>query len=241
VSELTIGIDIGGTKMIGGVVDVDGTIVARARRDTPAGDTAKTLDFLVELVEELAGGRDVVAVGVGAAGWFDRTRSQVLFAPNLAWRDEPLRDRITERVNLPVVVENDGNVAAWAEFRYGAARDALDSMALFTVGTGIGGPPARAHPAPRHRGRDGARQGIPGGQPGCGRRAAWSSTRAAARWSGLPGSATRTGTRPCACWSSRDKSPTRSTASPGHARPGEARPGLPGGLSRPAVGSVRAG
>lgn len=137
--ELTIGIDIGGTKMVGGVVDADGTIVAQARRETPAGDTGKTLDFIVELIEELAGGREVAAVGIGAAGWFDADRSTVLFAPNLAWRDEPLRDRISERVHLPVVVENDGNVAAWAEFRFGAARDATDSMALFTVGTGIGG------------------------------------------------------------------------------------------------------
>ena len=63
----------------------------------------------------------------------------MLFAPNLAWRNEPLRDYVTEAVGLPVVVENDGNVAAWAEFRYGAARDADDSMVLFTVGTGIGG------------------------------------------------------------------------------------------------------
>ena len=138
-SELTIGIDIGGTKMVGGVVDPDGNIVAQARRDTPAGDTTKTLDFIVELIEELSGGREIAAVGVGAAGWFDETRSRVLFAPNLAWRDEPLRDEIQSRVDIPVVVENDGNVAAWAEFRYGAARDAVDSMVLFTVGTGIGG------------------------------------------------------------------------------------------------------
>ena len=63
----------------------------------------------------------------------------MLFAPNLAWRDEPLRDYVSTAAGLPVVVENDGNVAAWAEFRYGAARDADDSMVMFTVGTGIGG------------------------------------------------------------------------------------------------------
>ena len=123
-SELTIGIDIGGTKVVGGVVDADGTMVAQARRETPAGDTGKTLDFIVEVVEELAGGARSSAVGIGAAGWIDASRSRVLFAPNLAWRDEPLRESIADRVNLPVVVENDGNVAAWAEFRYGAARDA---------------------------------------------------------------------------------------------------------------------
>jgi glucokinase len=136
---LAIGIDVGGTKVLGGVVDPSGTVLATARRDTPADDVAKTLDFIVEVTQELAKAYPVEAVGIGAAGWIDVTRSRVLFAPNLAWRDEPLRERIADRVGLPVVVENDGNAAAWAEFRHGAARDAADSMALITVGTGIGG------------------------------------------------------------------------------------------------------
>jgi glucokinase len=63
----------------------------------------------------------------------------VLFAPNLAWRDEPLRDYVSTATGLPVIVENDGNVAAWAEFRHGAAREADDSMVMFTIGTGVGG------------------------------------------------------------------------------------------------------
>jgi glucokinase len=136
---LAIGIDVGGTKVLGGVVDDTGAILATARRDTPAEDVGKTLDFIVEVVQELAAVHPVKAVGIGAAGWIDATRSKVLFAPNLAWREEPLRDRIAGRVDLPVVVENDGNAAAWAEFRFGAARDATESMALITVGTGIGG------------------------------------------------------------------------------------------------------
>lgn len=138
-SSLTIGVDIGGTKVLGGVVDPDGTIVGLARRETPADDVGKTLDFIVEVVQELASTHEVGAVGIGAAGWIDATRSTVLFAPNLAWRHEPLRDRIAERIDLPVVVENDGNAAAWAEFRYGAAREAAESMVLVAVGTGIGG------------------------------------------------------------------------------------------------------
>jgi glucokinase len=136
---LTIGVDIGGTKVLGGVVDDDGTVIDQARRDTPAADTKETLERIVDVIEELSGRHEIEAVGVGAAGWIDADRSRVLYAPNLAWRDEPLRDEIQARINVPVVVENDANVAAWAEFRYGAAKDADDSMVMFTIGTGIGG------------------------------------------------------------------------------------------------------
>ncbi|MFC3500501.1 ROK family glucokinase [Micromonospora krabiensis] len=136
---LTIGVDVGGTKVAGGVVDDTGTVLVQTRRDTPADDVAKTRDVITDLVSELAAGRTIEAVGIGAAGWIDATRSIVQFAPNLAWRDEPLRDYVSNQVGLPVIVENDGNVAAWAEFRYGAAREADDSMVMFTIGTGVGG------------------------------------------------------------------------------------------------------
>ncbi|MEU4639568.1 ROK family glucokinase [Micromonospora sp. NPDC023814] len=136
---LTIGVDVGGTKVAGGVVDAAGTVLVQARRNTPADDVAKTRDVIIELVTELAVGRSIEAVGIGAAGWIDAGRSTVLFAPNLAWRDEPLRDYVSAATGLPVIVENDANVAAWAEFRHGAARDADDSMVMFTIGTGVGG------------------------------------------------------------------------------------------------------
>ncbi len=137
--DLTIGVDVGGTKVLAGVVTAGGEVLATARRDTPADDVGKTLQFLIEVITELAALHRAQAVGIGAAGWIDESRSRVLFAPNLAWRDEPLRERIADQIGLPVVVENDANAAAWAEFRYGSARDVTDSMALFTVGTGIGG------------------------------------------------------------------------------------------------------
>jgi glucokinase len=139
VSTLTIGVDVGGTKVLGGVVDEDGVVLTQARRDTPADNVGRTLDSIVEVIDELAAVHDVAGVGVGAAGWIDADRSRVLFAPNLAWRDEPLRDKLSGRTHLPVVVENDGNAAAWAEFRFGAARDARTSMVLVTLGTGVGG------------------------------------------------------------------------------------------------------
>ncbi len=134
-----MGVDIGGTKVLGGVVNDDGDVLAQARRPTPADDVAGTLASIFEVIKELSAAYDVEAVGIGAAGWIDAKRSTVLFAPNLAWRNEPLREEIARHVTVPVVVENDANVAAWAEFQFGAGADADDSMAMFTVGTGIGG------------------------------------------------------------------------------------------------------
>jgi glucokinase len=137
---LTIGVDVGGTKVAGGVVDEHGTVLASNRRSTPAEDPAGTRDTIAEVAAELAREHpEATAIGIGAAAWIDAAGSTVLFAPNLAWRDEPLRDYVSKQVGLPTVLENDANVAAWAEFRFGAARHADDSMVMITVGTGIGG------------------------------------------------------------------------------------------------------
>lgn len=136
--RLTIGVDIGGTKAAAGVVDPDGRVLTRIRRETPAHDVNGIRAVVVDLIGQLAAAHPVAAVGIGAAGWIDAARTTVRYAPNLAWREEPLRDRIGAAVGLPVVVENDANAAAWAEFRFGAARPADESMVLVTVGTGIG-------------------------------------------------------------------------------------------------------
>jgi glucokinase len=82
-------------------------------------------------------GRSVAAVGVGAAGLVDRD-GVMRFAPNLAWREFPLSDQVARGVGVPVLVDNDANVAAWGEYRFGAGRESKD-MLLVTVGTGIGG------------------------------------------------------------------------------------------------------
>jgi glucokinase len=135
---LTVGIDVGGTKIAGGVVDEQGHILATARRESPATDTDAIEHAIEELVAELRTDHEVVAVGVGAAGFVDSKRSTVLFAPNLAWRDEPLRTDLEKRIDLPVVIENDANAAAWGEFTFGAGEDVQDTL-LVTVGTGVGG------------------------------------------------------------------------------------------------------
>ncbi|MCH7232419.1 ROK family glucokinase [Glycomyces sp. L485] len=136
--SLTIGVDIGGTKVGGGLVDENGQVLATARRPTPADDTPGVIQAVKEVVEDLREGRDIEAVGIGAAGWISSDRSTVMLAPNLSWKDEPLRDKVSEAVGLPVVVENDANVAIWGEHKYGAAKGVRSSV-LYTVGTGIGG------------------------------------------------------------------------------------------------------
>ena len=135
---LTIGVDIGGTKVLGAVVDRTGEVLAQCRRETPADDTGEIVRRIVSVVHELRESYEVDSIGIGAAGWIDASRSTILFAPNLAWRNEPLRELIQREIDIPIMIENDGNVAAWAEFVFGAARDADDSMVLITVGTGIG-------------------------------------------------------------------------------------------------------
>lgn len=172
---LTIGVDVGGTKVAGGVVDETGTVLAHNRRDTPADDQAGTRETIIAVAAELAAQYpQASAVGIGAAAWIDAAGSTVLFAPNLAWRDEPLRDYVAKAVGLPTVLENDANVAAWAEFRFGAARQADDSMVMITVGTGIGGGVVLNgglwRGANGIAGELGHIQSVPNGHPcGCGR------------------------------------------------------------------------
>ena len=75
---------------------------------------------------------------MGAAGYVDKARAVVMFAPNIAWRDVDLKAELEARIDLPVVVENDANAAAWGEFTYGAGHD-IDDLLMVAVGTGVGG------------------------------------------------------------------------------------------------------
>lgn len=134
----TIGLDIGGTNIRGGVIDSKGVILAQGRRDTPARDPAAIIAAAASLTQELSAERKIGAVGVACAAFVDRSGSKVYFSANLAWRDEPLRQHLQSALDLPVTIENDANAAAWGEFRFGAGMDA-DNMVVLTVGTGIGG------------------------------------------------------------------------------------------------------
>jgi glucokinase len=135
--SLAIGIDIGGTKVAAGVVDDSGEVLAVIRRRTPSNDPGHIADVVVEVVGQLRTEHEVDAVGIGAAGFVDADRQTVLFAANLAWRDAPIHDEISSRIDLPVVVDNDANAAAWGEYRFGAGKQQSDLIVL-TIGTGIG-------------------------------------------------------------------------------------------------------
>ena len=183
---LAIGVDVGGTKVAAGLVDSSGTVLARTRRDTPGRTTRASVveDVIVDAVAEVQAlaARDfpqqpLVGVGLGAAGFVSADRSTVVFAPHLAWRDEPIRDRLARRLGLPVALDNDANAAAWAEFRFGAGRGE-SRLLLVTLGTGIGG--ALVVDGALERGRHGLAgefghmQVVPDGERcECGNRGCW--------------------------------------------------------------------
>lgn len=132
-----VGVDVGGTKILAGVVDADGQVRHRRERLTE-------LDSQERLVEELgAAVEDVIddsieAIGFGVPSRVDQETGRVDGSVNIPLVDVPLRELMTERFGLPVAIENDGNAAALAEHRAGAGRDAR-TMVMLTLGTGVGG------------------------------------------------------------------------------------------------------
>jgi glucokinase len=136
---LTIGVDVGGTKIAAGVVDDDGKVIARRQIPTAAKHPTAIVAGIVKVAQEMkAAAPGVVSIGIGAAGLIDMENGVVLSAPNIAWENVPLRAMVADRVDVPVVIENDANVAAWGEALYGAGAGHGDQI-MVTVGTGVGG------------------------------------------------------------------------------------------------------
>lgn len=134
-----IGIDIGGTKIAGAVVDEFGTIVREERVPTDASRPEEIENAVVAMIGRLSDGPEEIAgAGVAAAGFIDAAQSTVYYAPNINWRHEPFREKLEKRIDIPVIIENDANAAGWAEFRFGAGRLVSD-MVILTIGTGVGG------------------------------------------------------------------------------------------------------
>jgi len=135
----TIGVDVGGTKVLGGVVDELGKVLKTARRDTPREGGSALTQAIADVAKELMAEFTVESVGVSAAGFVSSDRKTMLATPNIAgWNGVELDLQLSSLIGLPVVIENDANAAAWGEVRFGAGRGKRHVMML-TVGTGIGG------------------------------------------------------------------------------------------------------
>ena len=133
-----VGIDIGGTKIAGALVDAEGQIVREERVPTPAQDPDAIAEAVVNLIKSLADGHEVIGAGVAAAGFIDAQQANIIYAPNLSWRNEPFKAKLEAKLDIPVIIENDANAAGWAEYRYGAGRG-YRHMVMLTIGTGVGG------------------------------------------------------------------------------------------------------
>ncbi len=177
--SISVGVDIGGTKILAGLVNEHGEILNKVRRKTPRADSAGVLEVVAEVIDETISLVDgsIAGVGVGVAGPVDLSCSTVLFAPNLQWADVPARAILENATGLPVLIDNDGNAAAWGEAKFGAGRGAHNVVTV-TVGTGIGGGVVLngellrgAHGAAGEIGHMGAV--ADGLQCGCGRKGCW--------------------------------------------------------------------
>ena len=137
--SFTVGVDVGGTKVLGGVVDASGKVLATSRRDTPRKGGSELTKTIAEVALELMQSHTVSAVGVSAAGFVSSDRKTMLATPNIAdWNGVQLDLELEKLIGLPVVIENDANAAAWGEAKFGAGRNQAHMMML-TIGTGVGG------------------------------------------------------------------------------------------------------
>ena len=139
ISDLAIGVDIGGTKVLGGVVDSHGAILRTFRQDTPREGGDALNQVISDVVNELLTTHKTENIGISAAGLVSSDRQTMLGAPNIKdWDGVNIAKALNKISGINCVVENDANSAAWAERVYGAGKG-LENVIMITVGTGIGG------------------------------------------------------------------------------------------------------
>ncbi len=136
-ADRVIGVDLGGTKILAGIVDGDGNVERRRETPTPTGSQDELLHGLDAAVEELLDDR-IAALGFGIPSRLDRKTGRLEGSVNIPLEGLDLRDRMAKRFSLPVGIENDANAATLAEFRAGAGRGS-ETMVMLTLGTGCGG------------------------------------------------------------------------------------------------------
>lgn len=133
----SVGVDVGGTKVAAVLVDESGAILRRGRTETDSTEYPAMLDGIVAAVDEVVRERPAAAVGLAIAGNVAADGSHVLFSPHLPLAGEPLAADLRHRLGVPVLVDNDANAAAWAEYAAGAGRGA-DDLLFVALGTGLG-------------------------------------------------------------------------------------------------------
>jgi glucokinase len=132
-----IGVDIGGTKIAAGLIDTDGTVLARVQLPTPTGEVA-IAEAVAGLIRRIAPEAAGAVVGIAVPGYVSLDHRTVSYAANLELENTLLAELVESRLPVRALVINDANAALWAEYRFGAARSVQD-VAMVTVGTGIGG------------------------------------------------------------------------------------------------------
>ena len=132
-----IGIDLGGTKLLAGVIDEEGVVVRRTVRPTDRDSEGDLLAALEDAIAEFAG-EDIGAIGVGIPSTIDQRVGRAVASVNIPMSDVDLREYLRDRFGVPAAIENDANAAALAEHRYGAGRGTRH-MVMITLGTGVGG------------------------------------------------------------------------------------------------------
>ena len=138
-SDLTIGIDIGGTKISAGVVDSSGNLIDSSRCSTPAEGGKELISSVVNLIKELNKKHEIKGIGISIAALISSDYGTIVGAPNIANLSKlNFVNEIKEEFKLPIIVENDANAAIWAEFKFGNAKG-LNPVMFFIIGTGVGG------------------------------------------------------------------------------------------------------
>ncbi len=143
-STNVVGVDMGGTKILSAVIDAEGNILETAKLSTKAAEgTSAVMDRIAESIQKAidksgVNEASIEAIGIGAPGPLDPATGVVIFAPNLGWRDVPLKAELEARTDIPTFVDNDVNVGTLGEHVFGAAQGVQNVVGIF-VGTGIGG------------------------------------------------------------------------------------------------------
>ena len=140
-TSYSVGVDVGGTRIAVGLVERKGRVVKDAKRLTPKTGPFAVVDTIIDLVEEVCAGvhsSEIAGVGIGVPGQIDFLRQSIEFCTNLPLAGVDVRSLVMSRVKHEVTIDNDGNMAALGEARYGAAKGARDFL-MITLGTGVGG------------------------------------------------------------------------------------------------------